>query len=406
MIPASLNVLLYGEKIGAITYLGGDRSIFSFEESYIDNPSRPTLGLSFKSDGGELITDFSPTQTQLLPWFSNLLPEGPLRSYLAEQTGVKPVREYSLIAALGKDLPGAVQIVSSEEKVQVEKENVSDQSEAIPHNALKFSLAGVQLKFSALAKQKGGLTIPTQGIGGNWIVKLPSLRFEGLSQNEFSMMTLARLVGMDIPDFKLIPLSEIEGLPRGIEHIAEDAFAIRRFDRAKDGSLVHMEDFAQVYGVYPERKYERASAKSIATVLWIETGEKGVREFIKRLIFNTLIGNADMHLKNWSLLYPDRIHATLSPGYDFVSTIPYITDDSAALTYARTKKMAKLDKDELSYLASKSHIPEKLVIEEAMQTVETFLHVWNNNKKDLPLSRKLSEVIDNHLKSLALLNMK
>ena len=68
---------------------------------------------------------------------------------------------------------------------------------------LRFSLAGVQLKFSAMGDARGGLTIPARGVGGDWIVKLPSLQFPGVPENEFSMMTLARAVGISVPVVKL-----------------------------------------------------------------------------------------------------------------------------------------------------------------------------------------------------------
>lgn len=405
MISPSLDVALHNQKIGKITYLGQDRTIFTFDESYVQDPHRKTLSLSFTSQTGQLIADHPPTQTQLLPWFSNLLPEGPLRNYLAEQAGVKPMREYPLIEALGKDLPGAVTLIPPEGHPHREGENTSSEDIRSADMPLKFSLAGVQLKFSALAQQKGGLTLPAQGLGGNWIIKLPSLRYEGLSRNEFSMMSLAHLMGMNVPQFNLTPLTDIEGLPQEIDHIAEEAFAIQRFDRQEDGNRLHIEDFAQVFRVYPDRKYERASLRSIASVLWITTEEQDVREFVKRMIFNTLIGNADMHLKNWSLIYPDQIKPRLAPVYDFVSTIPYIKDKNAALTYARTKEMAKLDQDELSYFASKSRIPERLVLDETRKTVEQFLELWHAHKNQLPLSKHVIGVIENHFNSLALLNL-
>ena len=74
-----LNILLHGEHIGALTNVGHDRSLFSFNEAYIKNVNRPTLGLRFKDSFGELITEFKPTQTALMPYFSSLLPEGHLR---------------------------------------------------------------------------------------------------------------------------------------------------------------------------------------------------------------------------------------------------------------------------------------------------------------------------------------
>ena len=75
--------------------------------------------------------------------------------------------------------------------------------------------------------------------------------------------------------------------------------AVARFDRTPDGP-VHVEDFAQVFGVYPESKYGQASACNVAAVVGAEGTSADVAEFIRRLTFNTLIGNADLHLKNWT----------------------------------------------------------------------------------------------------------
>jgi len=139
------------------------------------------------------------------------------------------------------------------------------------------------------------------------------------------------------------------------------AFAIKRFDRLEDGSPVQIEDFAQVFDVYPNDKYKKANAANIAQVIAAESDEKDIAEFIRRLVFNTLIGNADMHLKNWSLIYPDRRSARLSPAYDFVSTIPYIEDEKAALKYSRTKRFDEFTFDELKHLSAKAMLPEKIV---------------------------------------------
>jgi len=105
-----LEILLYGEPAGTLTRVQGDRSLFAFNESYIANPQRPTLSLSFKDSFGELITDFRPIQTRVLPFFSNMLPEGQMRDYLAERAGVNPQREFFLLWILGQDLPGAVTV--------------------------------------------------------------------------------------------------------------------------------------------------------------------------------------------------------------------------------------------------------------------------------------------------------
>jgi serine/threonine-protein kinase HipA len=399
-----LNVKLYDKTIGTLTHIQGDRTLFSFTESYVADPDRPTLGLSFKDDLGGLITDQPARRVRVPPYFSNLLPEGHLREYLAERAGVNPLREFFLLWVLGRDLPGALAIEPADGEAWPPGTDAKVEGEDRPReNALRFSLAGVQLKFSALGDTKAnkGLTIPAEGVGGSWIVKLPAARFSGVPENEFAMMTLARLIGIDVPEIDLIDLDAIRNLPEGLGDLTGKAYAIARFDRTPDGP-VHIEDFAQVYGVYPENKYKSASARNIATVLGAEGADADVAEFVRRLVFNTLIGNADLHLKNWSLIYRDRRTASLSPAYDFVSTIAYIKDDEAALKYARTRKFAGLDADELSYLAGKAHLPEKPVLDTAKDTVARFIEVWAKEKAHLPQAKNVTKTIDAHLAKLPL----
>jgi len=76
---------------------------------------------------------------------------------------------------------------------------------------------------------------------------------------------------------------------------------VKRFDRSDNGRITHIEDFAQVFGVYSEKKYDNASYRNLAEVFWLEIGESGLTELIRRLVLNTLIVNGDIHLKNWSL---------------------------------------------------------------------------------------------------------
>lgn len=397
-----LDVLLHDEPIGTLTHVGGDRTLFAFNDAYIHDDSRPVLSLRFKDAMGELITDFRPTRTRLMPFFSNLLPEGHLRTYLADRAGVNPVREFSLLWALGLDLPGAITVkaVDGEAWPPHAHDADEDHDDDRRDNALRFSLAGVQLKFSAFREARGGLTIPAGGVGGSWIVKLPSREFAGVPENEFSMMTLARLIGMDVPTVQLIDVDAIKNLPQGVNNLKGQALAIERFDRLDSGDAVHIEDFAQIFGVYPEDKYKKASARSIARVVAAEGSEIDIVEFIRRLTFNTLIGNADMHLKNWSMIYPDRRTAALAPAYDFVSTIAYMPDVSAALNFSRTKRFDEFSEDELSHLAAKALLPEKLVLETARETVALFHQHWQAEKANLPLSADVVRAIEGHLETI------
>jgi len=397
-----LEVQLYGVSIGTLTHLPGDRSLFAFNEDYVANENRPVLSLKFKDELGELITDFKPVQTRVMPFFSNLLPEGSMRDYLAKRAEVKSAREFFLLWVLGMDLPGAVTLVPPDEEAwpQIDDEQDHHTGKETRENVLRFSLAGVQLKFSAVAKASGGLTIPAKGVGGSWIVKLPSTHFQGVPENEFSMMALAGQIGIDVPEINLIDIDEIENLPEEMSVVKGQALAIKRFDRLDDGQAVHIEDFAQVFGVYPADKYEKASARNIAQVISGEGGDADVVEFIKRLTFNTLIGNADMHLKNWSLIYADRQNAALAPAYDFVSTIPYIPDETAALNFSRTKRFDEFSQDELLHLASRARLPGKLVLDTAQETVSLFHERWLAEKNNLPMRPEVVDAIEGHLKKI------
>lgn len=320
-----LQVFLHQRQVGTLTLLAGDQTVFAFDERYIHDPLRPTLSLSFKAPLGDLITDIKPTRTRVPPFFANLLPEGPMRAYLAKRAGVKENREFFLLGVLGRDLPGAIRIMEPEGNLSPEREPGNKIEKNRRGGALHFSLAGVQLKFSAIREATGGLTIPAEGNGGSWIVKLPSTTFESVPENEFAMMRLANSAGIRVPEIEIIPIADITGLPEDIRGMKGQALIIKRFDRTDTGAAVHAEDFAQVFGVYPEKKYETANYQNLAQVILAESGQEDITEFIRRLVFNTLIGNADMHLKNWSLIYPDRRRAALAPAYDFVSTIPYIS---------------------------------------------------------------------------------
>ncbi len=400
---AVLEVLLYGEAIGTLTRVEGDRSLFAFHDNYVADHHRAVLSLGFKDRFGELLTEFRPYQTRLMPFFSNLLPEGRLREYLAERAGIKTEREFFLLWVLGADLPGAITVRPADgeawppEAGEVIDEHATRERE---EKALRFSLAGVQLKFSALSSASGGLTIPAKGVGGSWIVKLPSEKYAGVPENEFSMLSLARLLGMNVPAIELIDLTSIAGLPNDVKSMHGSALAIERFDRLSGGSRVHSEDFAQIFGIYPQNKYKKASMFNIANVIAAESDDADMREFMRRLVFNTLIGNADMHVKNWSVYYPDKRIARLAPAYDFVSTIPYLHDNEAALSVSQSKRFDRFDAAELAHLAARAGLPKAMMLDTARETVELFHQHWNAEKKNLPLQADVVSAIEGHLKTV------
>jgi serine/threonine-protein kinase HipA len=395
----ALGVYLQDRRIGIINRLVGDRHIFAFEEDYVADPDRPTLSLSYKGRTG-LVTTTRPVGPRLPPFFSNLLPEGHLRDYLAEKAGVKKEREFYLMAVLGADLAGAAVVKPLDGSDQDDGHDHHEQHEQEnPREKaiLRFSLAGVQLKFSAVMETSGGLTIPAHGVGGSWIVKLPSTQYTAVPENEYVMLEFARAIGIRVPQTRLVAVADIEGLPSNAARLKGKALAVERFDRAAGGRRIHMEDFAQVFGVFPDDKYGKRSYANIAAVLWAETGEVGTYELVRRLVFSVLIGNADMHLKNWSLLYPDGRRPVLSPAYDFVSTLPYIPGDTLALSFGGTKSLDGVTLDQVRRFTDTARLPMKSVKDIVSEIVEKTEGIW----KDLPhkelLPADILKVIDGHI---------
>ena len=333
-----------------------------------------------------------PTSRRLPPFFSNLLPEGHLRQYVANRGSVNQDRDFPLIWLLGADLPGAIIVTDPDGAPLPPTETARErQSSSQP---LRFSLAGVQLKFSAVLSRDNGLRIPVEGMGGQWIVKLPSATYERVPENEYAMMSFARAVGIDVPEVALIPTSRIEGLPSEMRHDLGDAYVIRRFDRTKSGGRIHIEDFAQIQGLYPEEKYQRTSYAIMACDHKCRSaGAKGVEEFIRRLVFSVGIGNADMHAKNWSLIYPDGQPPQLAPAYDFVSTLRYIPDDALALNLAGTKDWEQIDMTRFERLAERAHLPVHQVRETARETVTRMRDSWYRLNRDLPIDSETRSVV-------------
>lgn len=100
----------------------------------------------------------------------------------------------------------------------------------------------------------------------------------------------------------------------------DEILAVERFDRGPGGTRIHVEEFAQVLGFEPRRKYGRNLQDDYAAMLRIldslsANPAQDVQEFIRRFIAFILMGNTDAHLKNWALIYRDGIHPELAPLY-------------------------------------------------------------------------------------------
>ena len=186
--PHTLGVWLADTHVGYLTHYPDERTVFSVSDEYLDaGPARPILSLAWTHPDDEaqtrrLLLDprHKSASIKAPPFFSNLLPEGGMRARIAQQLKVHEDREFLLLEALGHDLPGAV-ILRPVNAPPPGHQNHATQAGAPPINAdtaddgapqtagsthLKFSLGGMQLKFSML-RQGERYTLNTGGRLGN-----------------------------------------------------------------------------------------------------------------------------------------------------------------------------------------------------------------------------------------------
>lgn len=395
---SSLDVLLNDMKVGTIVRTPGDFNAFSFEDSYRATGGFPVLSLSFRAATGGLRKDPKPVARALPAFFANLLPEDKLREAMEKHHAgsVRAGNDFDLLVALGSDLPGAVRVVPSDGTIAR-----LDNLPATKPKA-RFSLAGVQMKLSVIKNtgKGGGLTLPIGDEQGAYIAKFPSTSFPGVSENEYANLALAEAIGMEAPERELVEQSEFEGIPKEFETLSDGrVLLVKRFDRSANGERIHIEDFAQVFGVYPSRKYEGAAYHDIAAALNVAVSSDAALEFVRRLALAAITGNGDMHLKNWSLIYRGAgDKPEFAPVYDVLSTIPYIPGDAMALSLAGERPFKALNAQRWKAFANRARLPEAAVLKAVVDTVERVNEVWWSLPERSVAPAKVLERIDTHVR--------
>lgn len=351
----ALDVFLSGILVGRLSENDG-RVSFRIVDEYRHLPERPVLSQSFEDDLDKV---YRGKRGELPAFFANLIPEGPLRELIQESLQIPRGDEMALLEAVGSDLPGAVEIRAGSDETELSDESdLEDQGVPLPDapledGLLRFSLAGVQLKFSVL-REGDKLTLPVQGQSGDWIVKIDSSRFPHVVENEFAMLEWARSAGFEVPECHLEPSSSLSPALRGHANLDRNVMVIRRYDREGD-RRIHQEDFAQVVGLPPELKYDHVTYEQLARLVREIAGPDAYLELVRRLAFMVASGNTDAHLKNWSLIYPDRVRAALSPLYDQVCTIAWPElKPELALKFTGSKNLMQLDERSFERLAAKA----------------------------------------------------
>lgn len=280
-------------------------------------------------------------------YFGGLLPESEAaRKAIAIRFGANPRNIFSLLKAIGYDCAGAVSLhhpdtpVSPLDEFTIDARPLSN-TELAQHirdlprkplflgaEGLRLSLAGVQDK-AAVCLINGQPALPLGGTPTTHILK-PAFGPEPqnkLVYNEYLCLKLARAVGIPVPEAEIRFAEEIPYL------------LIKRYDRQvlPDGKLrrIHQEDFCQALGIPATMKYQSDGGpdltRSFSLMLQLKRPAVERTSLLRRVLFNTLIGNCDAHAKNYSLLHHETLGPQLAPAYDLISTrfYPELTDRMA-----------------------------------------------------------------------------
>lgn len=402
---SALKLTLHGRLVGYLAGFKNGRNVLSISDEFRQDVSRPTFSLithpAFpRSD--TLMSEPWARNQRLHPVLSNLLPEGVLRGLISQGLKTHVDNEFHIFSYLGEDLPGAlVATLMEPDKVPESVLTTHGRAKAIKFDKViqesKFSLAGVQMKFS-MKEKDGRYNLSKGGDLGDWIIKTPSTQHKFVPLNEYTAMSLAALAGVDIPEIKLVDLGKLDNLPQINLPEEKLAFAIKRFDR--DGNdRIHMEDFAQILVKYPHEKYDSANYENIGRVIYEYSGDglADAQQFARRLLVNVLLANGDAHLKNWSLVYPDKITPRLSPAYDIVTTNVYIANEKKyALNLGKNKEWYAATMLHFQAWADRAGIPWRAIkphLDDVMNRART---LWPSALTDLPMDEKHKKNLREH----------
>ncbi len=294
---------------GILSEEPGHSIAFTYDPSYL-NGKNPAIAHTLPLKEEPFIS-----QMGLPPFFDNLVSEGWLE--VAQKRLLnRQASRFELLLAFGYDCIGAVSVLDPDPiKLQKTSIDMTDMKE-VAVLASRASLSGVQPKL-ALIEREGKFYSTQAGELSTHIAKFPSAahKHDDIIYNEY-LISLAFQA--------LLPGDSVAQLQIGsVEGVKEESLIIKRFDRAPGGKRIHFEEFNQLLGRMSQDKYEGAyedMARFINTTpgcLEIET----YRLFL-RILAGLLLGNTDMHLKNFAMFHTEA-GLRLTPSYDQLSSVLY-----------------------------------------------------------------------------------
>jgi serine/threonine-protein kinase HipA len=324
----SLDVYLYGERIGQLQPTGGNDYQLAYVPERLEGFGKGGAVLSNSLPGSD--EPYSPDATRA--YVEGLLPEGKRRERIAAELGTDPGDGYSLIAALGGDCPGAVTFLTEgepggvddwEEMAWLSGSELEELLTAEParlfdpdrRERMRFALAGARHKLSLIHEERDGRWAwPTHRSPSTHIVKPEGDLYPDLVANEMFCTSVARETGLWVA-------------PTAVKTIAgRRCLVCGRFDRGTENgetSRFHQESFAQALG-FPAGgdEAEGPSFAESAGLLRATGEEEAVTLLIAAACLNYLLGNGDVHGENFGMLFAYE-GPMLAPFYDIASTAVY-----------------------------------------------------------------------------------
>lgn len=386
--PKTLFVFYNAVPVGQVTENADGILSFQYDRSWLT------------SGAGFAISQSLPLRPQVFSggaahaYFANLLPEGRLRSHLAQTLSISEGDDFIFLRELGQEIAGALRILTSptpDTPKQAPSSRRPIDAEALKlfylqssvasvyndrRRHLRLSLAGAQQKLPVLFDPSGGGLWTTDGSEpSTHILKITNRDYKALPENEYYLNMTARLVGLPVPAAFLIPVPPVSltSNKRPFRFLV-----IERYDRIREGSSVkrlHQEDLCQALGILPSKKYEKEGGPSLLDAFRMtETIANNPVIDLDRLVewtvFNLVCGNADAHGKNLSFLYREN-SAELSPFYDLVSTRAYPSLDRAmAMTIGGRSDPGQIGRNDWQSLARNTRVTAPYLLKKVKSTSE------------------------------------
>ena len=356
----SLAIWMNGELVGRWSVRPGKPDEFAYASEWLTSEAARPLSLSMP---------LRPTPHRgmnVAAYFDNLLPDNRrVRERLQQRFGARSSASFDLLAEIGRDCVGAIQILPIDApppKVRaIESEPISErQIEALLKGMLttpigradqgddfRISLAGAQEK-TALLDLDGSWRRPHGATPSTHILKLPigtgggGIDLTTSVENEWLCAQLLKLYDLPVAECRMARFGD------------QRALVVTRFDRklAADGSWIlrlPQEDCCQAFGVPSDRKYESDGGPGIERIMDLLLGssqpERDRRDFLKAQMLFWMLCATDGHAKNFSVRIEAGGRYRLTPLYDVLSVFPVLGNGSGQLSPNRARMaMAVLGK--------------------------------------------------------------